>query len=58
MDANDLSLLPLNNDDPNVPEGVNIESFWKGQSRKPVRVLLRHSANAMAATAAQAAGKL
>jgi len=55
MDANDLSLLPMDNNDPNTPDGVDIESFWKGQGRKPVRVLLRHSANAMAAAAAQAA---
>ena len=42
MDATDLKDLPLKNDDPNLPPGVDVEEFWKGDGRKPTRVLLRH----------------
>ena len=42
MDANDLKDLPLKNDDPNLPPGVDVEEFWKADGRKPTRVLLRH----------------
>lgn len=42
MDATDLADLPLKNDDPNLPPGVNVEEFWKADGRKPTRVLLRH----------------
>lgn len=55
MDATDLPSLPLTNDDPNLPPGTNIEEFWKGEGRKPTRVLLRHSSNALATAAADAA---
>jgi len=55
MDATDLKSLPLTNDDPNLPPGVNVEEFWKGENRKATRVLLRHSSNALAAQAAAAA---
>ena len=55
MDATDLPSLPLSNDDPNLPLGVNVEEFWKGENRKPTRILLRHSSNALAAAAADAA---
>lgn len=55
MDAKDLASLPIENDDPNLPLGVDVEEFWKGEGRKPTRVLLRHRSNAMATTAANAA---
>jgi len=55
MDATDLPSLPLTNDDPNLPPGTNIEEFWKGEGRKPTRILLRHSSNALATAAADAA---
>jgi len=55
MDATDLHSLPLTNADPKSPPGVDIEAFWKGGDRKPCRILLRHSTNAMAAAAAEAA---
>jgi len=55
MDATDLVDLPLSNDDPNLPAGVDVESFWKARGRKPSRVLLRRGANAQAKAAADAA---
>jgi len=57
MDATDLKDLPLKNDDPNLPPGVDVEEFWKGEGRKPTRVLLRHGDNAMAIAVAKAAAK-
>jgi hypothetical protein len=42
MDATDLQDLPLSNDDPNLPAGVDVEEFWKADGRKPSRILLRH----------------
>ncbi|KAL7491012.1 hypothetical protein ACHAWT_000500 [Skeletonema menzelii] len=57
MDATDLKDLPLKNDDPNLPPGVDVEEFWKGDGRKPTRVLLRHGDNAMAIAVAKAAAK-
>jgi hypothetical protein len=55
MDATDLMSLPLTNDDPNLPRGVDVEAFWKGHGRKPTRVLLRRGENAQAQAAAKAA---
>jgi hypothetical protein len=56
LDATDLADLPLTNDDPNLPPGMDVEAFWKGhQYRKPVRVLLRKGENAQAQAAARAA---
>lgn len=57
MDATDLKDLPLSNNDANTPAGVDIEEFWKGENRKPSRVLLRHGDNAMAVAVAKAAAK-
>mmetsp|Transcript_20292 Transcript_20292/g.38296 ORF Transcript_20292/g.38296 Transcript_20292/m.38296 type:complete len:565 (+) Transcript_20292:225-1919(+) len=57
MDAQDLKDLPLTNDDPNLPPGVDVEEFWKANGRKPSRVLLRHGDNAMAVAVAKAAAK-
>ena len=58
MDANNLKDLPLTNDDPNLPSGTDVEQFWKGEGRKPTRVLLRHGDNAMAVAVAKAAAKV
>ena len=55
MDATDLHDLPLSNDDPNLPSGVDVEHFWKSRFRKPARVLLRLGAHAQARSAAEAA---
>lgn len=55
MDATELKDLPLTNTDPNLPKGVDIESFWKGKHRKPTRVLLRRGVNEAARAAAAAA---
>jgi hypothetical protein len=55
MDATDLGDLPLSNDDPNLPPGVDVEAFWKADGRKPSRILLRSGDNAQAIAAAQAA---
>jgi pyrimidine deaminase RibD-like protein len=55
MDATELRNLPLTNDDPNLPKGVDIEAFWDGRDRKPVRVLLRRGLNEAARAAAAAA---
>lgn len=57
LDATDLKDLPLTNDDPNLPPGVDVEAFWKADGRKPCRVLLRHGDNAVAIAVAQAAAK-
>jgi len=57
MDATDLPDLPLSNDDPNLPPGVDVEAFWEGKGRRPTRVLLRHGDNAAAIAAAEAASK-
>ncbi len=58
MDATDLKDLPLANDDPNLPPGVDVEEFWKADGRKPSRVLLRHGDNAVAIAVAKAAAKV
>eukprot|EP00934_Nitzschia_sp_Nitz4_P006138 Nitzschia sp. Nitz4//scaffold240_size29840//7457//9650//NITZ4_008016-RA/size29840-augustus-gene-0.31-mRNA-1//-1//CDS//3329543744//6128//frame0 len=55
MDATDLTDLPLTNDDPNLPKGVDVESFWRGDGRKPTRVLLQRGRSAQAKSAASAA---
>ena len=57
MDATDLKDLPLSNDDPNLPTGVDIEAFWRASGRKPTRILLRRGENAQAQAAAMAAMK-
>lgn len=58
MDATDLVDLPLSNDEPNLPKGLDVESFWKSNSsRKPSRILLRHGDNAQAVAAAKAASE-
>ena len=61
LDAADITDLPLTNSDPNLPLGVDIEEFWKGDGRKPTRVLLRlatcQSAASAAAAAAEAAAR-
>lgn len=55
LDATDLENLPLSNDDPNLPEGVDVEEFWRGTDRKPTRVLLRKGRSSQAEAAARAA---
>ena len=55
MDATDLEDLPLSNNDPNLPTGVDVEEFWKADGRKPSRILLRHGDNAAAIAVATAA---
>lgn len=57
MDATDLEDLPLTNDDPMLPPGVDVEAFWAGVGRKPTRVLLRRGASAQAQAAARAAAE-
>mmetsp|Transcript_14868 Transcript_14868/g.28157 ORF Transcript_14868/g.28157 Transcript_14868/m.28157 type:complete len:688 (-) Transcript_14868:15-2078(-) len=57
LDATDMSELPLDNKDPNLPEGVDVEQFWKGEGRKPTRILLRRGAHAQARAAARAAAE-
>jgi len=57
MDATSLSDLPLSNDDPNLPEGVDVEAFWRAEGRKQSRVLLRSGDNAQAIAAANAAAE-
>ena len=57
MDATDLQDLPLTNDDPNLPKGVDVESFWRSEGRKPTRILLRRGNNAQAQAAATAAAE-
>jgi hypothetical protein len=58
MDAADLEDLPLTNDDPTLPSGVDVEEFWRADFRKPTRVLLRHGDNAVAIAVAKAAAKV
>ena len=58
MDATDLKDLPLTNDDPNLPEGVDVEEFWRAEGRMPSRVLLRHGDNSVAIAVAKAAAKV
>jgi hypothetical protein len=55
MDATDLEELPLTNDDPNLPKGVNVEELWASKGRKPTRILLRRGKSALAQAAASAA---
>lgn len=55
MDATDLKDLPLNNDSPNLPRGVDVEALWRGRGRKRTRVLLRRGLNFQAKAAADAA---
>lgn len=55
LDATDLENLPLSNDDPNLPDGVDVEQFWRGTGRKPTRVLLRKGRSSQAEGAARAA---
>lgn len=55
LDATDLKDLPLTNDHPTVPPGVDVEAFWRGDDRKPTRVLLRKGENVQAQAAAAAA---
>ena len=57
MDATDLKELPMANDE-DLMHGVDIEGFWRGEGRKPSRVLLRHGDNAMAIAVAKAAAKV
>ena len=57
MDATDLEELPISNDDPNLPAGVDVEAFWQAKDRKPTRVLLRKGRSTQAAAAAQAAAE-
>lgn len=57
MDATDLQDLPMSNDDPNLPKGMDVEKFWKAKGRKPSRVLLRHGDNAQAIAVANSAAK-
>ena len=53
MDATDLGELPLSNDSPNLPAGVDIEEFWHGEGSRPSRVLPRHGDNAVAIAVAE-----
>jgi pyrimidine deaminase RibD-like protein len=55
LDATELRDLPLSNDDPNLPKGVDVEAFWAGKDRKPTRVLLRRGVHEAARAAANAA---
>ena len=57
MDATDLADLPISNDDPNLPAGVDVERFWAAKGRRPTRVLLRKGENAQAQAAARAAAQ-
>jgi hypothetical protein len=57
MDATSLSDLPITNDDPNLPAGVDVEAFWKSEGRKPSRIILRSGENAQAIAVAQAAAE-
>lgn len=56
MDATDLKDLPMSNDNKMLP-GVDVEHFWRGEGRKPSRVLLRHGDNARAIAVAKAAAQ-
>jgi pyrimidine deaminase RibD-like protein len=58
LDASDLKDLPVTNDDPNLPPGLDIEKFWAAaQWRKATRIILRRAGNASAQAAARAAAK-
>lgn len=57
LDANDLKDLPVSNDDPNLPPGVDVEAFWKSEGRKSSRILLRSGDNAQAIISADAAAE-
>ena len=57
MDATDLDDLPLTNDDPNLPAGVDVENLWRAPNRKKTRILLRLGAHAQARSAADAAAQ-
>jgi len=57
LDATDLENLPLSNDDPNLPKGVDVESLWRAEGRKPTRVLLRKGRSSQAEGAARAAAE-
>jgi pyrimidine deaminase RibD-like protein len=57
MDATDLEDLPLTNDHPNLPPGVDVEQFWTGEGRRPTRVLLRKGRSTQAQAAARAAAE-
>ena len=57
MDATDLKDLPMSNDNKMLP-GVDVEHFWRGEGRKPSRVLLRHGDNARAIAVAKAAAQV
>lgn len=57
MDTTDLEDLPITNDDPNLPQGVDVEGFWAGDGRRPTRVLLRRGRSRHAEAAARAAAQ-
>lgn len=57
LDATDLKDLPVCNDDPNLPSGVDVEAFWRSEGRKKSRILLRSGENAQAISAANAAAE-
>ena len=57
MDATDLAYLPLTNDSPYNPPGVDVEAFWAAEGRKPTRVLLRRGKSVEAKAAAEAAAE-
>lgn len=55
VDATDLKEIPFKNGDKGLPNFVDIEAFWKGDNRKPTRVLLRRGNDAQARAAAELA---
>ena len=57
LDATDCKDLPLDNGDPNLPPGFDIEAFWRGANRKQTRIILRRAGNDAAQAAARAAAK-
>lgn len=57
MDATDLPDLPLTNSNPHLPADINVEAFWRGEDRRPTRVLLRRGAHAQARAAAESAAE-
>ena len=57
LDATDLQDLPLTNDDPKLPAGVDVEAFWKAAGRRNSRILLRSGDNAQAIAAATSAAE-
>lgn len=57
LDATDMADLPIYNEDRNLKKGIDVEAFWKGEGRKPTRILLRRGDNAQAAAAAEAAAR-